>query len=188
MEPIFKNNEGKRCDVDPAWSPEQVLAQDGIFYLKDLVKLLSLDRNLLQQLYRNEIRSGLNPWNTLGLRLVFGQYLVNMSVFSTYYQAHLVPCWQEVNRDWDGNELLAQKGVFLLTEVCKNIPFSDRQIRYQCRKNADHREVMGVWRDSSARYLVDMAVFSVWIKQMVKQFSGKTLLENRPKGPKKKPS
>ena len=69
---------------------------------------------------------------------------------------------EQVDPDWDGNQLLAQTGFFLLSEVVGLLPFSAAQIRYMAG-----RKDIGVFKDSHIKaYVVDMAPFSAWVREV----------------------
>jgi hypothetical protein len=67
---------------------------------------------------------------------------------------------------------LNQDGLFLLTDVCRLIPFSTHQLRYQAKRNRNAREEYGIWKDADLNaFVVDMTIFSAWINELW----GKTL-------------
>ena len=93
--------------------------------------------------------------------------MVRMKVFADYYRKHLVPKVERVEDHWDGNTLLSQKGRYLLTDVCKKLPFTSHQIRYQANKSRNARAEYGMWKDKDLNaFIIDMEKFSPWIKRL----------------------
>ncbi len=105
----------------------------------------------------------------MGVKKIWNHWVVRMSVFANYYRANLVSKVDRINPNWDGNYLLKQKGLFLLSEVSKLIPFTTHQLRYQAKKNPNAREEIGIWKDPDLRaFVVDMERFAPWIRSIWK--------------------
>lgn len=69
--------------------------------------------------------------------------------------------------NWDGNQLLREQGLFFLRDVCRLLPFSPNQLRYQCQKHQNPRESIGIFIYRPLQsYLVDMPKFSAWIIEL----------------------
>jgi hypothetical protein len=69
---------------------------------------------------------------------------------------------KSVDPSWDGNKILAQKGLFLLSDVVGSLPFSAAQIRYMAG-----RCDIGVYKDPDMRaYVVEMDRFSDWVRRI----------------------
>jgi hypothetical protein len=67
-----------------------------------------------------------------------------------------------VDPEWDGNQVLAQKGLFLLSDIVGLLPFSAAQIRYMAG-----RKDIGVYKDPEMKaYVVDMSAFSRWVRRV----------------------
>ncbi len=107
---------------------------------------------------------GKKPWDELGLRKTWAHWQVRMTVFAHFYQEQLRVPYLDIPESWDGNTLVNQhEGVFLLTEVCRLLPFTVHQIRYQSIKNPSK---MGVAKNRIlGKYLVDIAIFGPWVKK-----------------------
>lgn len=68
--------------------------------------------------------------------------------------------------DCDLAWLQARKETYRLADVCLVLPVQARRLKHQARLLPDSRETMGVYSDASRRiFLVEMAVFSVWVEQ-----------------------
>lgn len=167
VEKIFKEDEMRLMTVRPEWSEEELLDQEGIFFLKDVAQKLQVHSSEFKKEARALEKADENPWEVMGIRKTWTHWQVRMKKFAPYYRAHRLPKIRAVDSDWDGNELLAQEGTFYLTDVCEKIPFSTHQIRYQVRRCKDPRSEYGVWKDEQYKaYLVDMPTFSEWMKRI----------------------
>ncbi|MDJ0836247.1 MAG: hypothetical protein QNK37_06990 [Acidobacteriota bacterium] len=162
---VFAEDEMNLIDVRADWSPEELLAVSGIFFLKDVAGILNIDSTRIKKRVRNLIEKKREPWKVMGVRKVWNHWMIRMKVFAPYYRRNFTQKTREVAPDWDGNDILKQEGLFYLTDVCKLIPCTPQQIRYQAKRRADARGEMGVWKDEGARgYVVDMAVFGPWFR------------------------
>jgi hypothetical protein len=169
VEQIFEQDEMVLRKVNKAWSAEDLLNQDGIFFLKDIVGVLDLDSAKVIKKAREVQEKGQSSWQVMGIRKVWNHWAVRMKVFAPYYRKYLRSWVKAIQDDWDSNVLLKQKGIFLLSEVCELIPFSTYQIRYQANKVENSAETYGIWKDEQLnRFVVDMEKFSGWIKSLWK--------------------
>ena len=159
---IFGQDEMKLLKVDPEWSQEYLLSQQGIFFLKDVARKLGVKPSILKESARLLELEGEDPWEVMGIRKTWTHWQVRMTTFSTYYLTHRPA--RRVEAHWDANTLLSQKGAFKLTDVCEKIPFLPHQIRYRARCCADPKEEYGVYKDK--HYLVDMEKFGPWIRRV----------------------
>ncbi len=167
VEKIFEEDEMILSEFDKNWTPKELLSKEEIFFLKDVVKVLNLDINKVKKKAKEVETTGESSWDVMGTRKIWSHWMVRMKVFAPYYKKHLIPKVKPVDPGWDGNELLSQKGKFLLTEVCKKLPFTSHQIRYQANKNKNARNEYGMWKDKDLNaFVVDMEKFSPWIKRL----------------------
>ena len=173
MNPIFDPDEMNLVQAPRDWSAQKVLNHDGIFYLKDIVTTLDLDAAKLKRKVREMRAAGRNPWREMGVRKIWNHWVVRMTVFAPYYRKHLVSKVRRLEPSWDGNALLTQKGLFHLADVCKLIPFSAHQLRYQAKRRAHSRREIGVFKDAEVKgYLVDMEIFAGWILVVWRETEG----------------
>ena len=166
---IFASDEQVLRQVYPEWTREELLHQDGIFFLKDIAEALNLDKGRVIRAAREhqEYHSWKETWETMGVRKLWNHWAVRMTVFAPYYNEHFKSDIMPIKSDWDSNELLQQTGVYLLSDVCRLLPFSTNQIRYQAKLNPRSAEEYGVWKDEdSQRFVVSMDIFSSWIKKL----------------------
>ena len=169
VEKIFEEDEMALCEVNPDWTAEDLLSQKSIFYLKDILKILYLDPVKVKRRANDLIKREESPWETMGVRKMWTHWIVRMSVFAPYYTKHLRSKVRPIDPDWDGNTLLKQDGLFLLTSVCKLIPFSAHQLRYRAKTNPNAPEEYGIWKEDDLNaFVVDMKKFSTWVKDLWK--------------------
>ena len=163
-EKIFEDDEMQLSEVNSAWSPEELLKQQSIFYLKDIVDPLLLDPVKVKRKAKDIEKKGEVPWKVMGVRKMWTHWIVRMSVFSPYYKQYFESKVRQIDPSWDGNTLLKQEGVFLLTAVCKLIPFSAHQLRYRAKTNPNSDKEYGIWKEKDLNaFVVDMKIFSKWV-------------------------
>ena len=165
---VFEPDEMQSRQVDPNWTPEILLKQEGIFFLKDIVEILDLNQPMLKKEIARIKKSGKDPYSITGVRKVWQHWMVRMKVFAPYYRQYLVLPFNRLPKDWDANTLLSQsEGIYLLTDICTIIPFTTYQIRYQAKKLNDSKKVMGVWKDKTFKlFFVDLAYFNPWLRRI----------------------
>ncbi len=159
---IFADDE-QLCEVSARWSAADLLGQPGLFFLKDICPLLGLSTPGVVAHAKTLTAKGQDPYEIMGVRKLWNHWYVRMRVFAPYYQAHLRSNIRTIRRDMDTNVLLAQKGLFLLSQVCKCIPFSAHQLRHQARKLPASE--CGIFRDHET-YLVEMEIFGPWLSRL----------------------
>ena len=164
---IFAPDEMKLKAVRHQWSAEELLSQDGVFFLKDIVAKIEVTSADIKKAVRVISESGRCPYQVMGVRKIWNHWAVRMKVFRGYYKDHLKPTVQRVKSGWNANQLLEQKGIFLLAEVCRLLPFNSHQLRYQVKQHTNAKRAYGVWKDPDLGYfVVDMEPFSNWIKTL----------------------
>jgi len=167
VERIFEADEMQLRTISPEWSAEELLRQEGIFYLKDVVGTLQLTTADFKKKAKDLEKAGKSPWEIMGLRKGWTHWLVRMKRFGEFLHENAMPSIREMDPTWDANTMMSQKGQFYLTDVCEKIPFSAHQIRFQARRNKRSREEYGVWKDEGYKtYVVEMEVFSHWIREV----------------------
>lgn len=167
VERIFQQDEMSLSEVNQDWTAEQLLTRQSIFYLKDIVEILALDPVKVKRKANELLKKGDNPWEIMGVRKMWTHWIVRMSIFAPYYRQHFRSKIKHIDPNWDGNTLLKQDGIFLLTAVCKLIPFSAHQLRYRAKTNPDAASEYGIWKEPEINaFVVDMGIFSKWIKEL----------------------
>ena len=168
-EPIFKNDEFAILSPSENMSKKALLRQVGIFYLKDIVDHLGIDSAKIKHEYQKLQKQKIDPWEAMGARKIWSHWLIRMSTFAPYFQQHLEPRIQRIEGPIGANRVLNLEGLFYLTDVCRYLPFSASQLRYQAKTNPNSRQQWGTWKDEELRaYIVDMKLFSQWIKALWK--------------------
>lgn len=167
IEQIFEQDEMLLAEVQKDWDAEELLSQQSIFYLKDIVDQLQLDPLKVKRRANELNKAGFNAWEEMGVRKMWTHWIVRMTIFAPYYRQHFQPRVNLIDPSWDGNTLLKQKGTFLLTAVCKLIPFSAHQLRYRAKTNPHAKTDYGIWKDKEMNaFVVDMEIFSNWVKTL----------------------
>ena len=167
VEQIFEEDEMVLSEFNPDWNAEDLLKQKSIFYLKDIVEVLKLDPLKVKRRANELQKKGRNPWEAMGVRKMWTHWIVRMTRFAPYYTKHFQPKISSIDPNWDGNTLLKQKGCYLLTAVCKLIPFSAHQLRYRAKRNPNAKEEYGIWKDADLNaFVVDMSIFSTWVRTL----------------------
>ena len=164
---MFDQDELRLEDFDHGWSEDEMFDKDGIFYLKDVACKLRMSTAELKKKASDLEKAGESPWEVMGIRRAWTHWLVRMKKFGNYLRNTTIVHVQAVQEDWDANDLLSKKGQFYLADVCDKIPFTTHQIRYQVRRNKNAEREYGVWKDAKHKtYIVEMEVFSKWIRQI----------------------
>ncbi len=166
-EKVFEDDEQQFMTPKKNWKPSDLLEQKGVFFLKDVKDILNLDPVSVKKRAQAIEARGQSSWRVMGARKIFNHWMLRMKLFAPYYQKHFISQVRRVKPHWDGNQLLEQEGVFLLSEVCKKIPFAVNQLRHQAKKNPAAKAEWGIWKDQDLSvYLVDMALFSKWVREL----------------------
>ncbi len=164
---IFEQDELIVPKLNKSWDREDLLSQEGLFFFKDVAQLLQIEANAIKRIVDACAAAGQDPWLVVGVKKVWSHWLIRMKVFASVYRRELQPRYQAVSKHWDGNTLLRQQGVFLLTDVCRKIPFTAGQLRHQARQNPDAETELGIWKDAEiAVFLVRMDRFAPWLQRL----------------------
>ena len=145
------------------------LNKTGSLPIRKFENLLQVDLVYLIAACNRMEEKNLEPKERIGIVRQNGIWLAKMERFGPWY---LKKVHNKVIRRvpfyWGTNKLLDQRGLFLLGDVCKHIPFTSGQIKHHINKFSDPRGKFGVWAASDGahkgNYLVDMAVFGPYLK------------------------
>ena len=166
---IFEKDETKLHMFSPKWTPEMILNMEGMFFLKDVARVLGFDPVRLKTRAYELSDAGVSPWDEMGACRIFSHWLVRMKTFAPYYRGSILSKIRKVQPHWNAKVLIRESGIFLLTDVCSLIPFSANQVRHMTYKNPDPRKNMGVWKDEELSLIVvDMAIFGPWLHDVWK--------------------
>ena len=88
---VFSEDEMALSKVEKTWDAEELLAQEGIFFLKDILNKLGLDSVKVKRRARDIEKNGRNAWEVMGVRKIWTHWVVRMKVFAPYYSDHLIP-------------------------------------------------------------------------------------------------
>lgn len=157
---VFESDEMQLKEMDPEWTPEDLLGKTGIFFLKDVVKKLKVPAPTVKKRANELIASGKDAWKIMGVRKQWTHWIVRMKVFAPYYREHFYSDIKSIDPSWDGNDLIMQTGKFRLKDVCDKIPFTTHQLRYQARSKG----VPGLYQKGQSWY-VKMEEFAPWLRK-----------------------
>jgi hypothetical protein len=181
---LFHDDE-KLCKVKGHWSVTDLLAQPALFFLKDVCYRLEITPARIVAHAKVLTAQGQDVYALMGVRKIWNHWYVRMKVFAPYYQANFKTETRMIKRGTDANTLLNQSGVYLLSQVCKCIPFTSNQLRHQARKTPV--EECGISKHEDT-YLVRMEVFGPWLTRLWKEGFGSRpeTVPNREKANKEK--
>lgn len=183
MAQIFKEDELELLKIPKNTDEKTLLEMEGIAFLKDVAPILKIKpAHVIFKARELNNDDKLKAYKIMGVRKIFNHWVVRIKIFAPYFLEHFKRNIRTVNPQWDSNQLLAENGCFVLSEVCKKLPFSPYQIRHQAKKVKSSREIMGVWKDSKIRrFVVDMKVFRKWVQNTwQKDFGNRTRPASRP--------
>ena len=83
----FDDDEQDRSGVDSNWTREDLLKQEGIFFLKDIVSLLDLNPAEVKRKARELEGRGKSAWEAMGIRKIWSCWIVRMRVFAPFVKA-----------------------------------------------------------------------------------------------------
>ena len=168
-EVIFEKDETRLFTFSKKWTPEAILEMEGMFFLKDVARVLGFDALKIKERAYEMARQGQPPWESMGACRIFNHWLIRMKIFAPYYRSTILARIRKVQPRWNGKKIIRESGLFLLSDVCRLIPFSAHQIRHLILKDPDARQNLGVWRDEELNiFVVDMAIFGPWLHQIWK--------------------
>jgi len=136
--------------------------REGVFWFKDVAAILGLSSAALKAEVKRIKDQGRDPWQVIGARKQWDRWIVRMKAFAPYYSERLRPKWRPLSPDWDGNRLLAERGIFRMGDVARRLPVTSSQLRHQARRRRSPEDI-GIWKDADLNiYLLDMARFAPW--------------------------
>jgi len=88
---IFEPDEMKFVGADSAWDIDYLLSQEGIFYLKDVCKILHIAPHQIHKRRTDLLQQGKDPWIVMGIRKIFSHWCLRMKIFSRYCRDQIIP-------------------------------------------------------------------------------------------------
>ena len=164
----------KMKPVAPHWSEDELLAQEGWFYLHEIFQILDPKETgkykLTFKLIQRLVDQGEDPFEVMGRRKFGGRIGVRMEIFAPWYSSNLLLKVTRLDGDMPFEEFLARDGYFRLSEICKyyanNIPYSYAILKRTADKDADPESNIGVFKYDTT-YLVKMPRFQEWLKEQL---------------------
>ena len=182
---VFAQDEMDLKEVGRHWTQKDLLSEEGVFFLKDTVDLLQINSAMIKRNARELRQKNLSAWKIMGVRKIWNHWIIRMTVFAPYYKKHLKSKVHKLRGILDANTLLNQTGIYYLTDVCRYLPFSAHQLRYQAKNNPNSKHDYGLWKDQKLNaFIVEMEVFSKWVKRLwAGHFSDQKPKEGEPCNP-----
>ena len=164
---VFGDDERTLIQHPTGETAEELFAQEGVMYLKDVCRALKASIPEIKWLSGTINDNGGDSWTQIGVRKAWTHWIVRISVFREWFHRPDTIIVHTVDRSWSTATLLSQTGYFSLREVCTKIPFNHQEVRSQAQQNPNTRIEYGVWKDEDmGRYLVKMEVFSEWLRKV----------------------
>ncbi len=191
--------------VDPKWTREELLRQEGIFKLTHVCNLLSLNQPALRKLLNEEIKEGRDTYKRYGLKREQGGWIVRMKTFARMVQKLESAVGlkkkriktKRVPKGISYAEFFKLEGIYKLADVMEPnyLPYSYEQITTLVKRGRDPdddqplpRELCGCWLDPerSRFWLCDFQPFlafalSLWRGVSLEEARELIKKENAPK-------
>ncbi|MDJ0836545.1 MAG: hypothetical protein QNK37_08505 [Acidobacteriota bacterium] len=161
---IFTKDELSIRKIEKGWSKTDLLKTKGLFYLRDIESLLQINSVTVKRWAKYTRSIGKDPYQTMGVKKIWGIWYVRMWVFSRFYQDNFI---RVIDDSWDAETLLSQGGLFKLVHVCQILGINERSIHQLIKKSRNPKKEYGVWQNPSSKYYVAyMPTFSRWHKNL----------------------
>lgn len=144
---------------------DSFLTSSGTHKMKSIIHLLPVNQQAVLETF---VMLDTMAKNDVGI-FRYGEWYIKLPEFARFAQNN----WplSPMPMDWDPNRIIAEKGVFYLSEITDperaRIPIARHAIVAKAQEFTNPRETIGVWKDEHLRrYLVDLSVFGPVIKQL----------------------
>jgi len=154
----------KISPIESHWDAEALLNAPGIFFLKDVVKIIKdLHSYQVKNIVKGLQREEKDPRSIMGVDKTMVGWIVKMSAFAPYYRQNLNRPYSHIPAGWDWRELLQQQsGIYTLQDVCRLLPLEPGQVRWQAKLN---KKTGATFHNKTGRHLVELSVFIPWFKE-----------------------
>lgn len=156
-------------------SEDELLAQTGWFYLKEIFEILDPEQTGRYKLAFKQIErlkeQDKDPYLVMGYKKFGGRVGVLMERFSPWYCQNLLLKTRRLNANNNFKDFLNQdQGLYRLSEVCKVfenfIPYSYSILKRNADRQKNPRETLGIFKYDTT-YLVEMPQFEQWLKSQL---------------------
>ena len=148
-------------EIPQAWSALDILNHQGLVSLNDIAERMRFQPEAITEKARKLQNAGCPMWESLGIRKVWNLWVVNMSLFKSFYLRYFFP-YQRIHEHWNHQRIFMENGVFLLDHVCAALP---PQKVTMILKASIHPE-SGISEDHQMKCkVIDMKRFRNWFQQ-----------------------
>ncbi len=167
---LFQNDEISR-EVDPHWSEDELLNNDGLYGLSKVADQLNLDKRKIREFARDEEKAGIDIYSEYGLKKIEGsQWKILMRNFKQAYNDfkyrfsinEVKENIQRIPKGVTRKDFFGLRGYYKLKDVIKQgfLPFEHREVIAYLNRLEDPRAVAGAWKGPKEWY-VDFEVFII---------------------------
>jgi len=111
VEMIFASDEMNLIQPESHWTRDELLQKKGMFFLKDISRLLGIDSIEIKKRARALREINKSAYKVMGAKKVWNHWVIRMGTFAPYYHRSLKPL-QPVGEDWSLEILLTKKVSF----------------------------------------------------------------------------
>lgn len=160
---LFEPDEWKTIKIDPEWSEQDLLDQEGMVELTKLLPFLKTDKStILKHVFLYE-RHNHDPYKEMGLRRISRTWFVRMKVFSVHYQALLKNHYNTIPEELDQGDILKLEGRYNVEEVCERLSL-DYDLVLDDSRESHASKGIHKFPDAACPEVV-MPKFVSWIKE-----------------------
>ena len=161
--------------VDDRMTQDELLVQEGWFYLKEVFTVLDPGNDgkykLAFKQFKRLIEKGDDPYETMGRRKFGGRVGILMERFAPWYLANPMFKTKKLESDLPFPQFLQEKDVYYrLSEVCKvyrnNLPYSYAILKREADKHEDSLRQVGIVKCDTT-YLVALPWFEHWLREQL---------------------
>ena len=157
--------------VSPWMSEEDLLSQQGWFYLRDVFNVLDPEQTGKYKLAFKQIQrlieKGKDPYEIMGRKKFGGRVGILMERFAPWYEANLILRTHKLDDGISFSDFLKKEGYFRLSEVCKIysdfIPYSYAILKRYADNSTDPINEIGIVKFDTT-YLVALPRFTDWLR------------------------
>ncbi len=169
---LFKKDE-VLTEIDPHWTEEDLLSQDGVFSFSKVIDVLGLDKKKIREFAKSQEEAGVDIYGKYGLKKMEGsQWRIRMKIFREAVDEFKQKFWYEgqekdIQRVPDGvtrQDFFNLRGKFKLKEVVETgyLPYDMREVTSFLKKEEISREKSGCWKGAKDWY-VDFVPFILFL-------------------------
>ena len=161
--------------IDTTMSPDELLVQDGWFFLKQVFVVLDQGTTSRYKLAFKQIErlreKGEDPYKVMGYKKFGGRVGVQMERFAPWYRQNLLLQAERLDGSLDFQVFLEQENSYYrLSEVCKYyehyLPYTYSILKRGADRSPDPLNEVGIVKYDTT-YLVFMPRFGEWLRRQL---------------------